>query len=355
MLDFTTRMGPMMDQICPFHVAFGGEGDVIRMGPSFPKIAPHFSNQEACSFWDPDGPITLKAMTERPVRNLRVHVGGADDVHLVGQSFPVFDGAWLFLGPTLEEITKRRDSGFRRDDFPAQMLIEDILFLIEAKSVVLAASEDITARLQHEKSQAEHRALSDTLTGLGNRHAYDHFLETEGVCKMGRCAMHLDLDKFKAVNDTLGHAAGDFVLQHVARLLLDVTRREDEVIRMGGDEFIVILAGIRDRINAEEIAERILARSHEPIDFRGARCEFGVSIGMAWQNDHRSASLSQLTEMADKALYKAKENGRGQFKWYLGAMPSQVKTSGAENKSDPQFLQKPDQYTPIANASTGPG
>jgi len=102
-------------------------------------------------------------------------------------------------------------------------------------------------RLQGAKARAEEQALTDVLTGLGNRRAMERALSTLMQNGGGFALIHLDLDYFKQVNDTLGHAAGDHVLAEVASLLRASVRGADLVARVGGDEFVILLAGVQDR------------------------------------------------------------------------------------------------------------
>ena len=171
------------------------------------------------------------------------------------------------------------------------------------------AVRDLTARKRAEL-QVEHLAAHDTLTGLPNRASFTTMLE--GLVKSGeRFALFaIDLDRFKAVNDLFGHAAGDAILCRVGNLLRDVTRDVDLVARIGGDEFLIIQRGIDDVRDAQLLAQRVLGAFAEEMDITRDPMAVGVSIGVAlFPADASSAEA--LRHNADVALYRAKERGRG--------------------------------------------
>ncbi len=180
---------------------------------------------------------------------------------------------------------------------------------------------DITERKQVEK-KLERLAAVDDLTGLWNRRYFIHALENEieRVKRYGQCftILTMDIDHFKLVNDTHGHAAGDAVLQHMAAILKDGLRQTDMPGRVGGEEFSILLpnTGLED---AASLAERLrMTIEKTPAVYADKALYVTVSIGLA--DYHRdSVSLDELVLQADKALYKAKESGRNQV----------VKTTGS--------------------------
>ncbi len=122
--------------------------------------------------------------------------------------------------------------------------------------------------------------------------------------------MHLDLDFFKAVNDTYGHAAGDQVLQQVARILVAETRKNDVIVRYGGDEFVLILKGLVNPNRMRDIANRIIARLQEPIAYGNSLCRISGSIGMAVSTRYDTPDPEIMLKDADQALYRSKSEGR---------------------------------------------
>ncbi|MFC6759321.1 GGDEF domain-containing protein [Sulfitobacter porphyrae] len=139
-----------------------------------------------------------------------------------------------------------RDYALSNADFAATDLAIEMLYLIEAKTAAMDESRRLNLRLQGAKIAAEQEADTDALTGLGNRRALNNVLTRMVAGRVPFAVMQIDLDYFKSVNDTLGHAAGDHVLQTVAQIMVEETRNKDTVARVGGDEFTVVLVDVRD-------------------------------------------------------------------------------------------------------------
>lgn len=175
--------------------------------------------------------------------------------------------------------------------------------------------EDITEKLAAE-NEISRLAHLDTLTGLANRHYFQETLEEalNGLLSGTRFAvLWFDLDKFKAVNDTLGHPTGDALLQIVAERLRKTVRGSDFVARLGGDEFAIIATGADfSEHDASTLANRLLRKISEPYDIGGKIVSVGVSIGIAIAPAH-GCTAEDLTRNADIALYRAKSRGRGNF------------------------------------------
>lgn len=193
----------------------------------------------------------------------------------------------------------------------AEMVVEIGTHSIEyrGKQCQVLAVRDLTARKKAER-RVEHMAGHDALTDLPNR---THFTDVlEQLCKSGESfALHaLDLDRFKAVNDLFGHAAGDIILCRVAALLRSSARHRDLVARIGGDEFLVIQRDVRHVQDAEQLAQRILAAFASEMDITRDPMAVGVSIGVAvFPRD--ASTPDMLRHHADFALYRAKQAGRG--------------------------------------------
>lgn len=170
---------------------------------------------------------------------------------------------------------------------------------------------DVTDRVRDAERLA-HQALHDTLTGLANRvlllDRLDGAARRQG--NQGYALFFVDLDRFKAVNDTLGHGAGDELLVAVARRLEGVVRPGDTVARLGGDEFVLLAMHVRGEPAATGIAERILAAVGRPVSVRGHEVAISCSIGVAMGAPE---SPDLLLERADIALYQAKERGRDRY------------------------------------------
>ena len=126
--------------------------------------------------------------------------------------------------------------------------------------------------------------------------------------------MFVDLDGFKAVNDTLGHDAGDYVLKQVAQRLLSCVRETDTVARFGGDEFLIIATEINTPENAAQIAEKVIQLVSQPVIIKEQRVVVGASIGIALFPDH-GEDMDQLIKQADKAMYSVKNAGKNGFRF----------------------------------------
>ena len=184
-------------------------------------------------------------------------------------------------------------------------------------------ARDVT-QLKLKEAFLSHRALHDPLTGLPNRVLLLDRLEG-ALARLRRhtsflAVLYLDLDRFKTVNDNLGHEIGDRLLHEVARRLQDTLRPSDSVARLGGDEFAAILPDLHDLGEATQIAERLLAAVSEPVDLGEGELVTTVSIGIAGGGDG-STSAAELLRRADFAMYTAKDRGRARVEVYDALTP----------------------------------
>ncbi|MEP2736214.1 MAG: EAL domain-containing protein [Erythrobacter sp.] len=187
-------------------------------------------------------------------------------------------------------------------------------------------ANDITNQFQREE-ETERLAKFDSLTGLANRHqmarSIDATLTAFRAAKRNCAIMMLDLDKFKQVNDTLGHAAGDELLKEAANRLKRAAGSDAEVARLGGDEFQIMLPDMDDRGELGEIAKRIITMLSQPYSLEDGRCVIGASVGIAIA-PHDGVSRDEINKSADMALYAAKNGGRGQFRFYSGDLANEA-------------------------------
>ena len=192
--------------------------------------------------------------------------------------------------------------------------------LFNTEGAVIGAIEsirDVTERVKTQK-KLTHHALHDALTGLANRALFGNRLE-HSLKRSLRSADHrlavllLDLDRFKRINDTLGHLVGDALLTTVARRLEAVVRDVDTVARLGGDEFVVLLDGIAAPRDAIHIAGRILEDVRHPVQVGGRDIHTSASIGIVFSSGEYD-STDDLLRDADIAMYRAKDLGRGRYK-----------------------------------------
>ncbi|WP_368186730.1 putative bifunctional diguanylate cyclase/phosphodiesterase [Aestuariibius sp. HNIBRBA575] len=209
-----------------------------------------------------------------------------------------------------------------------RLLEEKSLELFKVNSSLIALNDDLEQTVQNRtkalqtaldtaekaKKVSEHASMHDALTGLPNRRFlrlhFDKIMPELAQKDMGLALLHIDLDRFKQINDTLGHAAGDFLLVYVGKILTKQAGKDGFVARIGGDEFVILLPIDGDFGPAVEIGLSIVRKLTKPIVFEENVMRCGASIGIA---HHQGADIDpgQLLVDADIALYRAKNAGRG--------------------------------------------
>jgi len=186
----------------------------------------------------------------------------------------------------------------------------------------ISVLNDVTERVQYAE-QLEFQATHDVLTGLANRSLLGDRIN-QGIARAKRDSelvgvMLIDLDRFKVVNDGLGHTPGDMLLREIARRLNACVRDTDTVARLGGDEFVVVLTGIVDPDNVALIASKILKAVNQPLHIEDKKLVVTASIGIAlFPRDGNEGDL--LLRNADLAMYRVKEHGRNSYRFYLPEM-----------------------------------
>ncbi len=233
------------------------------------------------------------------------YVGGGSETHVIECSLRHRNGSWL--------------------QFEVQHT--DLLQDEHVRGVVLN-SRDVSERKAFE-DQLAHQAFHDPVTSLANRALFADRVQhsimrsIRGGPAIG--VMFIDLDDFKTVNDSLGHAAGDTVLQEVARRLLGAVRPADTVARFGGDEFAVLLDGIKDSEEAADVAGRILRALELRYDIDGKHVYPRASVGICLAgNDLGSSDAEELLRNADVAMYMAKRDSKGSYRVFEPAMHERV-------------------------------
>ncbi|MGD9812068.1 MAG: putative bifunctional diguanylate cyclase/phosphodiesterase [Sphingobium sp.] len=218
-----------------------------------------------------------------------------------------------------------------------------------------------THDLEESRARAHHLALHDVLTGLPNRAMFERKLEQ--ALEQSRhdgsrlAVLYIDLDRFKQVNDTLGHPAGDQLIVEVAARLSADVRHYDTVARLGGDEFAIILVDLTGNGIVKEICARIVEDLRRPFDLAGAQSFIGASIGVAVSPDH-GVDRTELVRKADIALYRAKMDGRNRFTIFNPRMDDAVRSREEIDRDLRQALsdgggQLKLHYQPVFSAKTG--
>lgn len=193
-----------------------------------------------------------------------------------------------------------------------------------------ALEDEIRQRKQAER-QLKYTASHDSLTGLPNRGVFIDLLNHAIACRKRKpefqfAVLFLDLDRFKVVNDSLGHHAGDILLKQVASELKNIVRDKDTVARLGGDEFVILIEDIDSKEETYEIAKRITELLTEPFTIENQSVFIGTSIGVLFSDDRYDKADIMLRD-ADTAMYHAKDNGKGRYEVFDASMHKKVQNA----------------------------
>ena len=320
-------LATLLDALCPMHLRLNATGHVCHAGPTLQKLRPDtpFVGLRFMELFELRRPRTVTSM-EGLLKSafVKLHMRFRDQPQtaLNGVLAPLPDGqgAIVNLSFGISLVDAVRDYALTGTDFAATDLAIEMLYLVEAKSAAMEASRTLNLRLQGAMIAAEEQAYTDTLTGLKNRRAMDHVLDRLIAAKNQFALMNIDLDYFKAVNDTLGHAAGDHVLQKVARIMVEETRAEDTVARVGGDEFVIIFDGVTTREMLQTVAQRIISKLEQPMPFGDQMCNISASCGTVLSQSYDEPEAAQLHADADLALYASKNAGRARHSFFTPNM-----------------------------------
>ena len=314
------ELARVLDVLCPMHVQIDAAGAVRHVGPTLRRLWPQRMMGrpflELFSVTRPRGMTTMADLLRAEGSTLRLILREGPETTFKGCLVCSDAGMVINLSFGISILEAVKDHALSSTDFaPTDMTVE-MLYLFEAKSAAMEESRKLNLRLRGAMVAAEEQALTDTLTGLANRRALELRLSRLQQGREGFGLMHLDLDRFKSVNDTLGHAAGDYVLQQVARVLSEETRSGDTVARIGGDEFVLLFPGLQDRVQLDRIATRIIDRLSAPIPYGEEICRISCSIGTVLSGDYAPGEGLRMMADADAALYRAKGAGRGCHRFF---------------------------------------
>lgn len=228
-------------------------------------------------------------------------------------------GMKRYLGTGETKVLNRRLElpAIRKDGSQLPVEVRIRALDLDGQKIFSAFLHDITERKRAEEAR-DYEALHDALTGKSNRRALFELLPI-AIARSNRSGntmalLFLDLDGFKAVNDTLGHEAGDCLLQVIACRLSDSVRQTDSVARLAGDEFVVVLEGLLFGLDdAQSVAEKLLIRVQEPVLLGAKSAQVTASIGIALHSSGGTRSAEQLLKAADMAMYEAKRDGKSRI------------------------------------------
>ena len=287
------------------------------------------------------------------------------DCIILDYNLPDQDGSDVF-----ESITRNQDTTAAVIFLTGEDSEELALSVMESGAVDFLNKNDLTPAILQRAirfARARQSFLSeltrigrrDSLTGLPNRSVLEDTLTNAlAQCRRSKtvvAALLLDLDHFKDVNDTMGHPAGDELLQAIAKQLKFSTRESDTVSRLGGDEFIILAPNMEDEQGAQQLAEKILDAMSQPILIGEDQVHISTSIGIAIAPNDGTSS-AKILKSADLALYKAKGGGRARCCFYDESMDIKAHYRGQMERDLRQALQRQEfelYYQPKVNAKTG--
>ncbi len=278
---------------------------------------------------------------------------------------PVAGAVFSWPAESFPELKYRRINGYRfldlsapleakdADDYPIVLELTDnsgtvTLYCGEeaagqvGQDILTAVAESLTTALRNAREHDRVKELSvrDTLTGLYNRRVLEEILSIEENKRIPApfAILIIDLDDFKAINDTFGHPAGDRVLSVLGKILLENSRKENIVARYGGEEFAVLLTNTGLSV-ALQVAERLRIKlSEQDFAFSGRKVSLTASIGVA-HNEGNTAVMESLLARADQALYQAKRNGKNRVCFHESAYVEKLPAKRSRPGKRPAVLQ----------------
>ncbi|WP_424138926.1 putative bifunctional diguanylate cyclase/phosphodiesterase [Roseomonas chloroacetimidivorans] len=279
-----------------------------------------------------DGPFLQEVADSNLIDGLRY--SPVQDATAGEQSIPLADKRGARVGYLLWEPTLpgTKVLGILAPVTMAGTLIMVAMILMLARRLWRSGSQlsRTVLELRASEAHAQHLAFHDVLTGLANRALLDDRLE-QALARVRRgdklALMAVDLDRFKHVNDTLGHDAGDSLIKQFAARLAGLTRVTDTVARIGGDEFEVLQVGINGEEDVEVLCERVLEAVRSPFNLMGHEVFVGASIGVVTAPE-AGVDRADLMRKADIALYRAKAEGRNCWRLFTPAMDETVQIRG---------------------------
>ena len=307
-----------LDHLMPMHLVFNGTGHIQHAGPTLRKLHPDLTFAGARVF---EVFEVIRPRNVTKTQDMFHAIGMKLHLRLRGYSKTEFkavvapgesgEGGVLNLSFGIGVVDAIERFNLSNADFAPNDLVVEMLYLLEAKSAAMEESKNLNDRLHSARLVAEEKAFSDPLTGLRNRRALDHVMQVFFDNDVSFTLMQIDLDFFKAVNDTYGHGAGDAVLKRVADVLKNETRSDDILARTGGDEFVVVFRKCMPDDKLEEVANRIIAQLEVPVEHDGNTCRISASIGTVQSEQYPTPDAAQMMADSDLALYASKNAGRG--------------------------------------------
>jgi len=335
-------LAPVLDTLCPMHALLDTTGHIRHAGPALRKLRPRSALDgmrlmELVELRRPRAAGSMESLVALAGKKLHFVMRDPPRTELKGVLVPLPDagGVVLNLSFGISIVDAVRDYALTGSDFAATDLAVELLYLVEAKSNAMEELRRLNLRLDGARAQAEHLAETDKLTGLRNRRALEPVLNRVMQSGQPFAVLHLDLDLFKEINDSFGHAAGDRVLQTVAERLTAATRVDDMLIRLGGDEFLLVLPRAVAAREVARLARRLIRSIEKTIVHDGHKLRVSASIGASLSTDYDRAEPGRMMQDADTALYAAKAEGRRGFRLYTAELGRMGGTGDQTGEADP--------------------
>jgi diguanylate cyclase (GGDEF)-like protein/PAS domain S-box-containing protein len=328
------RFGSLVQHSSDLITVLGPDGEIAYQSPSIERVLGYTPDEVAGRSFE-----ELVEAGDRGRLARLVASGGADDVEHV---------------QTIECVLLHRDGGKRAFEILMTNLLDD-----EHVGGIVLNSRDVSERKLFEE-QLAHQAFHDAVTGLANRALFAervrHAIARSRREGHGLAVIFLDLDDFKTINDSLGHAAGDEVLIEVARRLDESIRGADTAARFGGDEFAVLLEDVEHSQEAADAAERILEALSVPLAVGHKELSLRCSLGISVAERESTIDADELIRDADAAMYIAKRDGKGTYRLFEPAMHEGV-LARLELRTDLQRAIATEQlelhYQPVVRLADG--
>ncbi|AGT09407.1 GGDEF domain-containing protein [Paracoccus aminophilus] len=309
--------------LLPMSLHLSPEGEILTTGPTLRRLIGNARHFDMAFSIDRPRQITTGFSGLHPV----LQEGGRIFLRLTAHPETIIRGHGILMGNGAALLNfgfgvglsdAVRNFKLSDADFAPSDLALELLFLHEANVAVQGELSRFNLNLEEARKAAEVQAYTDPLTGLYNRRGLDVALGTalREAEKLPFAVGHVDLDHFKEANDQYGHAAGDLVLQRVAKILREETRSCDTAARVGGDEFVLILPSPGASPNLLKLARRIITRIEEGVCFEGQQLHVSASIGFSESSFYASPESARMLADADTALYQAKKEGRARAVLY---------------------------------------
>jgi diguanylate cyclase (GGDEF)-like protein len=353
----------MIDVLLPFGMLLNADGAVLHYGRSLRKLMDPGVDPstvfEALEIRKPRAVRSTGEMVEIADKRLTLMIKNpvaSQDVLLRGHAteFRVNGEVFYFLNISLssETLNLVDELGLSSSDFSFADPSVDLLYLLKAQTTLLNDSMKLNERLKRARDDAEILAKSDALTGLPNRRAFADYMQTLLSCinqdsdSKPAAVFHIDLDHFKRVNDTLGHAAGDAVLVRVASILREFASERDLIARIGGDEFVYVSHAVTDPGDLVQFGDQIIHAISAPFSINENRVNIGASIGICLHNHGDRIDIDGLLLKADIALYEVKRTGRRAASVYNETLDSRKNRIDRLTKDFERGLES-DQFVPF--------